>query len=112
MNKSGKYKTEGELTAGHYKVSFDPKDGKGEKVLNNNWLYIPGDTPKQDWEVLVRNTYQIIYDFSHSNVSDDMVVFKTHMEWHDIPIDWSVESEEAYDLGNQSQLSGTVLLDL
>lgn len=110
VNKSGKYKTEGELTAGHYKVSFDPKDGKGEKVLNNNWLYIPGDTPTQDWEVLVRNTYQIIYDFSHTYVSDGTVVFKTHMEWHDIPIDWTVESQEAFDLGTSLSYQGLYCL--
>ena len=110
VNRSGKYKTEGELTAGHYKVSFDPKDGKGEKVLNNNWLYIPGDTPTQDWEVLVRKTYQIIYDFSHTNVSDSMVAFETHMEWHDIPIDWTVESEEAFELGTRLSYVGMYCL--
>ena len=110
VNGSGKYKTDGELTAGHYKVSFDPKDGKGEKLLNNNWLYIPGDTPTQDWEVLVRNTYQIIYDFRHTNVSDRSVVFEAHIEWHDIPIDWTVESEEAFDLGTSLSYQGLYCL--
>lgn len=110
VKKNGKYKTDGELTAGHYKVSFDPKDGKGEKVLNNNWLYIPGDTSTQDWEVLVRQTYQIIYDFSHTYVSDGMKVFETHMEWHDIPIDWTVESEEAFDLGTKLSYMGMYCL--
>lgn len=110
VNKRGKYKTKGELTAGHYKVTFDPKDGKGEKVLNNNWLYIPGDTPTQDWEVLVRQTYVITYDYSHTYVSDGMKVFETHMEWHDIPIDWSVESKEALDLGTRLSYVGMYCL--
>lgn len=98
---NGYYKSEGELTAGHYEVSFNPEDGKGEKVLNENWLYIPGDTPTKDWKVLVRETYQIIYDQSHTMISDGVKAFETHMEWHDIPIDWTVESDEALALGTQ-----------
>lgn len=103
LNVDGKgyYKTEGELTAGHYEVSFDPEDGKGEKLLNENWLYIPGDTPTQDWEVLVRETYQIIYDLSHTMISDGSIAFETHMEWHDIPIDWTVASDESLALGQK-----------
>ncbi len=99
VNKNGTYKTEGELTAGHYEVSFDAKDGKGEKTLNKNWLYIPGKTPTQDWNVLVRQTYQITYDFTHNTISTgEKNTYDVHMEWHDIPIDWTVESEEALQL--------------
>lgn len=111
VNGNGEYKTEGELTAGHYEVSFDAKDGKGDKILNENWLYIPGDTPTKDWEVLVRNTYAIIYDFTHYSVSDGGgKMFEAHMEWHDIPIDWTVESEEAYELGRDASLLGMYCL--
>ena len=110
VDEAGNYKTEGELTAGHYKVSFDPKDGKGEEILNNNWLYIPGDTPTQDWEVLVRKTYTITYDIIHTAASDNAKLFEAHMEWHHIPIDWKVESEEALELGTLLGFDGMYCL--
>lgn len=108
VDKSGHYESEGELTAGHYEVSFDAKDGKGEKVLNDNWLYIPGDTPTKDWTVLVRNTYHIIYD--NTAVLSDDAPYKVHMEWTDIPIDWKVSSDEALRFGTESGFDGTYCL--
>lgn len=110
VDEAGKYTVEGELTAGHYKVSFDPKDGKEEEILNNNWLYIPGETPTQDWEVLVRKTYTITYDIIHTAASDNSKLFEAHMEWHHIPIDWSVESEEALELGTLLSFDGMYCL--
>lgn len=110
VNKSGQYKSDGELTAGHYKVSFDAKDGKGKKSLTENWLYIPGNSPTKDWTVLLRQTYQIIYDYTHTNASDKAKIYDVHMEWHDIPIDWDVQSEESLEISRQLSYMGMYCL--
>jgi hypothetical protein len=93
----GRYNIAGKLTAGHYEVSFDPLDGKGKKVINSNWLYIPGDWKEvdKDWFVLVRNTYKITYDHVAKMAASNLTANTLHMEWHDIPLDWLTESEEA-----------------
>jgi len=45
-------------------------------------------------------TYQITYDFSHNSSSTDQDAYEVHMEWHDIQIDWTVESEESLQLAS------------
>jgi len=112
VNGNGHYNADGKLTAGHYEVSFDPKDGKGKKVINPNWLYIPGETEDKDidWYVLVRKTYSIVYDHVAKTAADSVTVNTLHMEWHNIPIDWYVESDEAFLLGTEACLEGTYCL--
>jgi hypothetical protein len=97
VDSNGRYDITGKLTAGHYEVSFDPLDGKGKKVINSNWLYIPGDWKdvNKDWFVLVRNTYKITYDHIAKTAAFHATVNTLHMEWHEIPLDWHTESEEA-----------------
>lgn len=108
VDQQGQYESIGELTAGHYKVSFNPSDGKGETIINENWLYIPGINYEMDWFVLVRNTYHIIYDCSATLSTES--TYKIHMEWTDLPIDWKVTSEEAYQYGMDLGYMGTYCL--
>lgn len=107
IDSEGHYESIDELTAGHYKVSFDGLDGKGERVINENWLYIPGVDFNTDWFVLINTTYHIIYD--SVTISQDQR-YTVHMEWKDIPIDWKVASEEAYQYGTDAGFMGTYCL--
>lgn len=104
VQRDGTYESKGELTAGHYEVSFDAKDGKKVMILNKNWLYIPSDTPEKDWTALVRNTYHIIYD-CEAYIAEKP--YRIHMEWNDIPIDWKVSSDEALAYGKEAGYMGT-----
>lgn len=112
VRNDGTYNAEGILTAGHYEVSFDPRDGKGKKVINPNWLYIPGEwkASDKDWYVLVRNTYHITYDHLAKLADTGTTVNTLHMEWSNIPIDWLVESEDAYLLAAQAGFEETYCL--
>lgn len=109
VNSDGSYDISSRLTAGHYEVAFDPLDGKGKKIINANWLFIPGEhlNTDQDWFVLVNKTYKITYDHVAKLAGSNEIVNTLHMQWHAIPIDWPTTSDDALTAAKEASLVGT-----
>ncbi len=87
VSSDGRYNANGLLTAGHYEVSFDPKDGKGQKGDQSKLALYTSDTKDMMWTGMSVEKPQHRYE--HKTVTNITSIPSHGM--HDIPIDWLVE---------------------